>query len=171
MKRHGMKSEQGFTLIEAMITLVIISVGLLALGSLTVSVMRSDANAKARTMATHLAEQMLEEWSATGALATFGVVMPATPTDVATMNTSAAALYTSTDINVTYTLTASVSRMVADIPGGTSNSTVPPGPSGAATAGMLNSDATTPVEKKVTVSWSNGGQTYTVYLTHATVKP
>jgi len=149
-----MRREGGFTLIEAMIALIIISIGLLALGSFTVSVMRADANARARTLATHIAEQMIEEWSASGTLTAYGslAVPAAGGTETAT--------YTSSDINVTYTLTAEASSMIGPIPDG----------AGAVADQALTGTPTPPVEKKVTVAWSNGGNTYSVFLTHATVK-
>ena len=148
-----MRREGGFTLIEGMISLIIISIGLLALGSFTVSVLRADANARARTLATHIAEQMIEEWSASGSLTAYGnLAIPAA-------GGSETSTYTSTDINVTYTLTAEASSMRAPISNGTSN---PP---------MTDLTGTpTPIEKKVIVAWTNGGNPYSVYLTHATVK-
>ncbi len=147
-----MKREAGFTLIEGMIALIVISIGLLALGSFTISVLRADANARARILATHIAEQMLEEWAATSDLATYGLSAPSA-------GSSVTGTYTPADINVTYTLTAEASSMIAPIPDG---------------AGSVNNQALTgtptPIEKKVTIAWDNGGVTYSIYLTHATVK-
>jgi prepilin-type N-terminal cleavage/methylation domain-containing protein len=57
--------ENGFTLIEAMVAMVISAVILLAMGIFTVAVMRSDNTAKQRTVATHVAEQQLEQWFST----------------------------------------------------------------------------------------------------------
>ncbi len=158
-----MRREGGFTLIESMVTLVVISAGLLALGSFTIGVLRSDATARARIVATHVAEQMLEEWSATGDLdTTFGFSVPAAPTNSSSTNTQTGS-YPASDINITYALTASVTRMVADLPNGVRNGT------GTPTSAMLDGATTTPVEKKVTVSWTRDGRTHSVYLTHVTV--
>lgn len=57
--------EQGFTLIEAMVAMVIASVVLLAMGLFTLSVLRSDNLAKQQTVATHVAQQYLEQWYST----------------------------------------------------------------------------------------------------------
>jgi len=56
------KRQGGFTLIELMVTMVIISVSLLALGAFTLAVLSSDNVARQRTVATHIAEQELENW-------------------------------------------------------------------------------------------------------------
>jgi prepilin-type N-terminal cleavage/methylation domain-containing protein len=61
----GRGQERGFTLIEAMVAMVISAVILLAMGIFTVAVMRSDNTAKQRTVATHVAEQQLEQWFST----------------------------------------------------------------------------------------------------------
>jgi prepilin-type N-terminal cleavage/methylation domain-containing protein len=57
--------EQGFTLIETMVAMVIASVVLLAMGLFTLSVLRSDNLAKQQTVATHVAQQALEQWFST----------------------------------------------------------------------------------------------------------
>jgi prepilin-type N-terminal cleavage/methylation domain-containing protein len=62
---NGRDTENGFTLIEAMVAMVISAVILLALGLFTITVMRSDNTAKQRTVATHVAEQQLEQWYST----------------------------------------------------------------------------------------------------------
>ena len=54
--------EDGFTLVEALVATVIISVSLLAMGAFTLAVMRSDNTAKQRTVGMHVAEQALEKW-------------------------------------------------------------------------------------------------------------
>ena len=52
--------EAGFTLIEMMITLVILSVGLMALAGLQVAAIKGNASAKRMTAATALADAKLE---------------------------------------------------------------------------------------------------------------
>ncbi len=53
---------RGFTLIEVMVTLVILAVGMLALETLYISVIDSQHVAQERLVAVHLAEQVLEDW-------------------------------------------------------------------------------------------------------------
>ncbi len=53
---------KGFTLIETMVTLVILAVGMLALETLYISVIDSQHVAQERLVAVHLAEQVLEDW-------------------------------------------------------------------------------------------------------------
>ncbi len=62
MRKRMREGEGGFTLVEALVTLVIISVSLLALGAFTLTVLATDNTARHRTVATHLAEQELERW-------------------------------------------------------------------------------------------------------------
>ncbi len=62
---NGRERQSGFTLIEAMVAMVISAVILLAMGIFTVAVMRSDNTAKQRTVAVHVAEQQLEQWYST----------------------------------------------------------------------------------------------------------
>lgn len=54
--------QKGFTLIEALVAMIIVSVTLLAMGAFTLAVMRSDNTAKQRTVGMHVAEQALEDW-------------------------------------------------------------------------------------------------------------
>lgn len=58
---HGCK-EKGFTLVEAMVAMVVISTSLLAMAAFTLAVMRSDNTAQQRTVGMQLAEQALEQW-------------------------------------------------------------------------------------------------------------
>lgn len=56
-----MISNKGFTLIEILIALVILSVGLLAITSISLTVMKGNSFADKMTMATTLAQDRLEE--------------------------------------------------------------------------------------------------------------
>lgn len=78
---NGRGKENGFTLIEAMVAMVISAVILLAMGMFTLSVMRSDNTAKQRTVATHVAEQQLEQWFSSN-------IVPAQTTTVTVNNTT-----------------------------------------------------------------------------------
>jgi len=54
-------SQNGFTLLEVLMATVILSVGLLALASMTVTVIRGNARANQVTIATTLAQEKIEE--------------------------------------------------------------------------------------------------------------
>jgi len=55
------KSQNGFTLIEILVTLAILAIGLLGMAALTVEIIRNNAQSKAYTEATILAQDKLEE--------------------------------------------------------------------------------------------------------------
>ena len=55
------RSSRGFSLIEVLIAVVILSVGLLALASLQLSLIRSSADTKAQSVAMGLAKQTMEQ--------------------------------------------------------------------------------------------------------------
>jgi len=60
----------GFTLIEAMVTLLIVSVGMLALGTFYLSLIGSESDAQKRLAAVHMAEQLIEDWQKNNVLPT-----------------------------------------------------------------------------------------------------
>ena len=61
MRSYGIyKNNKGFTLIEVMIAIVILAIGLLALVSVTVMVIKGNSLNKMRTTATTLANKQLE---------------------------------------------------------------------------------------------------------------
>lgn len=60
----------GFTLIEVMVTLLIVSVGMLALGAFYSSLIGSESDAQKRLAAVHMAEQLIEDWQKNSVLPT-----------------------------------------------------------------------------------------------------
>jgi len=60
-RTHAPHYQLGFTLVEALIALLVLAVGLLGLAQLQGHAMESSAAAKARTTAINLAQQKLEE--------------------------------------------------------------------------------------------------------------
>jgi type IV pilus assembly protein PilV len=58
--RHGQRHQAGFTLIESLIALLVISVGLLSVAGLQLLSKRSNYDAAQRTTAAHLAYDLLE---------------------------------------------------------------------------------------------------------------
>lgn len=61
MYNYLKERNDGFTLIEIMITLVILSVGLLALAGLQVNAIKGNANSRRMTIAVFIAEKKLEQ--------------------------------------------------------------------------------------------------------------
>lgn len=62
MKYSGrMQSQRGFSLLEVLVAIVVFAVGLLAIASLQGNLMQSGSDAKARTVATSLAEAQVEQ--------------------------------------------------------------------------------------------------------------
>ena len=61
MYNYLMERNEGFTLIEVLITLVILSVGLLALAGLQISAIKGNANSKRMTMAVSISEKKIEQ--------------------------------------------------------------------------------------------------------------
>ena len=59
--KSSMSIEEGFTLIEIMITLVILSIGLVALAGLQISAIKGNAFSKRMTSAVSIANQKLEQ--------------------------------------------------------------------------------------------------------------
>lgn len=150
---------KGFTLIEVLIALVIVSVAALALGSFGITTLGSGQVSRERLTAVHLAEQILEHWQNdtndraptidASCVQSDAMATPAYPvTTVCTPTTGVGISYTIVvDQSVaTGPLASDLNNMQAfSTPGGYSNS---------------------PNTKIVTVSWSNRGQTRSVFLTH-----
>ena len=94
---------RGFTLVECMVTIVIVTAVVGAIGTFTTQVLRSDNQAKVRTIATHIAEQLIEEWSATNDITSFNF------TAAPAVGGTSSVTYTpaSPVVPVTFTITAS----------------------------------------------------------------
>ena len=61
MYNYLIERNDGLTLIEVLITLVILSVGLLALAGLQISAIKGNSNSKRMTMAVSIAEKKIEQ--------------------------------------------------------------------------------------------------------------
>ncbi len=142
-------AEQGFTFIETLIALFVLSVGLLALGGLSLNLIQQDQLSRERTMATHLAEQLMEEWVATDNLLTHGfTAAPAVGTSLSqTVNLSS--------VSTAYTVTATAAAMTGAGP-----------VTGAAAISYTGTP--TPMMRTMTVAWLHAGRSYQVLLTHVT---
>jgi len=60
-----MMKQKGFTLVEVLVALVVISVGMLALGAFYTSMIKQESIAQERIEAVHMAEQLIEDWERT----------------------------------------------------------------------------------------------------------
>lgn len=150
--------EKGFTLIEILIALVVVSVGVLALGDFSVSVMSSGQTSRERLTAVHLAEQVLEHWqhdandyapviAISCGLSDAGSA-PAYP--VTTVCTS------STGAGTSFTVVVNETQANGPLPASLST----------LTAFTRQGYANTPKTKVVSVAWTRRGVSRQIYLTH-----
>ena len=184
----------GFTLIEILITLVIVSVAILSLGSFAISIIDNGQQSRERLSAVHLAEQVLEFWQRDS-----NDYMPSIASDCALTTGSSipspsvtATCTPTTSVSISYTVVATVAAAnaplptspnlgayatwAADNPTGTNSALVgvgagSPNPGTFSIRNMINYNLTgspSPVVKVVTVSWSHKGKALSVYLTHLT---
>ncbi|PIW51482.1 MAG: prepilin-type cleavage/methylation domain-containing protein [Zetaproteobacteria bacterium CG12_big_fil_rev_8_21_14_0_65_54_13] len=154
-----MRREKGFTLIEVLITLVVVTVGVMALSKFTIAIMGSGQVSRERLTAVHLAEQVLEHWQHDASdyapvIATAGCALsdaggaPSYP--VTTTCTSGAG------VGISYTISVNESAATGPLPANLS------------AVGNFTQQgyANTPKTKVITVSWSHKGATRSIYLTH-----
>jgi len=177
MVSNRMSFERGFTLIEILVALVIVSVGVLALGSFGVSSMSSGQTSRERLTAVHMAEQIIEAWQSTDSLPILGTdycqtatawststatsVAPCPTTD--TITTSTATCAPTSGAKISYSITAKEAR-VCGAPAAGGNAMAFFGTT--SVMGSTISNANPPKTKVVTVSWTRRGVTRSVYLTH-----
>jgi prepilin-type N-terminal cleavage/methylation domain-containing protein len=158
---HEFKSSSaGFSLIEIMVALVIVSVAILSLGSFAISIIDNGQQSRERLSAVHLAEQVLEFWQQdtndfVPAITSGCVLTTGTSDSVRTICTPASG------VSIAYTVDASATQASGPLPSNL-------------TAFQLFTSAgltLTPMIKLVTVSWQHKGTAHSVYLTHLTVMP
>ena len=171
---NSMHSERGFTLIEILVALVIVSVGVLALGGFGISVMGSGQVSRERLTAVHLAEQVLEFWQNDAndrppdiTVGTCGLTVlgadPAYPVTIACTPDAG--------IGISYTISVNRSVAQAPLPSAPNNSfvAIPNNNAGSSVRNMVGT--ITPWSKVETVTWSNKGNSRSVFLTHMTKMP
>ncbi|MDQ6998084.1 MAG: prepilin-type N-terminal cleavage/methylation domain-containing protein [Mariprofundus sp.] len=154
----------GFTLIEVLVALVIVSVAVLSLGSFTVSTMTSGQESRERLTAVHLAEQVLESWQQStkdyapvignDCLATLNnTVLPTYPFSVTCTPASG--------IAISYTMNVSRASVTGPLPANLSTFQ---------TFTKQGYYALTPLaqpqSKLVTVTWSHKAISHSIHLTH-----
>jgi len=149
---------KGFTLIEILVTLVIVSVAVLSLGNFTVSMLGSAQVSRERLSAVHMAEQVLEYWQHDAS--DYAPVISTTDCSM-----SAATSVPSYPVSVICT-SSSGSGTVTII----SDQAQAAGPLANNLSAFQNFTKqgynNTPQTKVVTVSWTHRGKTHSIYLTH-----
>jgi len=168
---NGKKSMTGFTLIEILVTLTIVSVAVLSLGKFTISMMNSGQVSRERLTGVHLAEQILEFWqqdtndfspaiatncnlSAATTAPTYPVIATCTPALISTPSGTNIAL----GVRIPFTIKLKQTQARGPLPLPASQ----PVFNDFTKQGMTNM----PQIKVVTITWSRQGKTHSVYLTH-----
>jgi len=156
------QQERGFSLIEVLITLVVVSVGVLALGNFTVSIMANGQLSRERLTAVHLAEQVLEHWqhhaadyapvitASTCALSDAGGT-PSYPVTTACTPSSG--------VGISYTIMVNETQAAGPL-------SPPTGSLTTLATFTQQGYANMPKTKLVTVSWTHKGTSHSIYLTH-----
>lgn len=174
--------ERGFTLVEVLVTLVIISFGMLALGSFYAESLSQESVAQERLAAVHMAEQLIEDWQKSNA--------PPTPDCTFSTGVAASALEVGKEIlkcranqgiPVQFDILISESDALAPLPPAHPKNMNPSAPDNTKMAVLLqNYDPTDPTRMRmdpaspsvklraVRVKWDHKGQQRTVYLTNIT---
>jgi len=154
----------GFTLVEILVALVIVSVAALSIGSFTISIVGSDQVSRERATAVSLAEQVLEYWQHD----TNDYAPTIATADCGLTTTTAAPAY---PVNVTCTPSAGMKIPYIII----TDQQQAVGPLPASLSSFKNftkqGHKITPKTKVVTVSWTSRGKTHMVYLTNLTKVP
>ncbi len=161
-------SERGFTLIEAMLAMVIVSIGVLSLQAFYSSILQSEVTSEARLTAVHMAEQIIEEWQQSNTTNPPSVQCAAGPTALP-LDTPTTCVGTGSN-TTSFSITASISPARAPMPPATAGGTV----NWAVMSPYTNPNTgvtIAPYTRAVTVSWQYKGETRQVMLTHLTRLP
>ena len=166
-------SDRGFTLIEILVALVIVSIGVLALGGFGVSIMGSGQISRERLTAVHLAEQVLEFWQSDASDRPPGIAVGTCGLTTLGANPAYPVTVTCTPdagIGISYTIV--ISRSAAQAPLPTTPNVSFTGLTNNGLAAIRSMVGTvTPMTKVVTVTWLNKGKSRSVYLTHMSRVP
>jgi len=161
---------RGFTLVEILITLLIVSVGMLALGSFFASSIKQESLAQERIAAVHMAEQIIEDWQRTNTLPTPDCTVAGVAATALVVGTAINGCVANSGVPVSFSIVINETAATAPLPSAH--------PNGPAAAGVLlsginpnapfNVIAGSPsvMVRIVSVSWQQGGNPYNVFLTH-----
>jgi len=157
--------QRGFTLIEIMVSLTIISVAVLSLGGFSIGVIGSGQVDRERLTAVHLAEQVLEFWQndvnnyapviAVNCTFTTTTTLPAYP--VSTTCTS------SSGVSASFTIKVAILTATAPLPSNPNANNSNPG--AFSVRDMIGVTPSIPAIKVATVSWNHKGKVRSVALT------
>jgi len=154
----ALRPQAGFTLIEILVTLVIVSVAVLSLGNFTISMVGSGQVSRERLTAVHLAEQVLEYWQHDSN--DYAPVIAAADCSLSAAAAAPASVSVtctpSTGIGAAYTIVSNQVQAAGPLPASQSTFQV------FTKQGYNN----TPQTKVVTVSWTHKSKTHSIYLTH-----
>lgn len=153
------QKERGFTLIEVLISMLIVSIILLALGAFSLSIMGSNVVSSERLTAVHLAEQTIEAWQrdSNDYFPSIASDCSMTTGTSATPPSSPVTCKPATGIQISFNITASVGSVEAPMPSGSFQ-----------TLSATTDHPNTPKVKLVTVAWTHNGQSKSIYLTNLT---
>jgi len=170
--KASFKHTEGFTLIEILVALTIVSVGVLALGSFSISTLGSGQTSRERLIAVHLAEQLLEDWQQTDKLPKLDYCKPTVAWNTSTVTSPNCPTQTTTSLasscipivgsNRTYNIPYNITAIESQVCG--------PSKSGG-TAFVPFAGTPTPKTKLVNVSWTRKGKTRAVFLTDLSKVP
>jgi len=169
MNRSDTHSLAGFTLIEILVALVIVSVGVLALGSFGISSLNQGQVSRERLTAVHLAEQVLEFWQNDANdqppnIASGTCLLSKKTTLLSVPYTVTVACTPDAGIGISYSITLKSVAATAPLPTNPVNSFSTNNDGAAAIRAMVGTIP--PINKVVTVSWTNKGTSRSIYLTH-----
>ncbi|MDQ6952499.1 MAG: type II secretion system protein [Mariprofundaceae bacterium] len=174
------KKTFGFTLIEILVTLVIVSVGMLALGTFFASSIRTEGIAQERIAAVHMAEQLIESWQNTNTPPTPDCSVAGVQAGILVVGTTLANCRANNGVPVVFSLLLSQTPATAPLA-----SSHPSYAGGVAVVGSTTVKVGTMLQgldiygtvingslavdvRTASVSWQHSGKSYNVYLTHIT---
>jgi len=165
------KTQSGFTLVEAMLAMVIVSIGALALQSFYTAVIRSQQLSQERLIAVHMAEQIIEGWQQSNT--DLPPTVDCTEGSPTTLTLDTAVTCTPTGGNSKpFSITAKRTIAMAPMPNNPGAPTWRTMPGAIDIYGNPSLDANgTPIEpmvRTITINWDYKGETKTVMLTHLT---
>jgi prepilin-type N-terminal cleavage/methylation domain-containing protein len=171
-----MRLSKGFSLIEMLVTVTIVSIGMLALGSFYMASVNAESAAQQRLTAVHMAEQIIEDWQNTNILPTPNCKIAGVAAVQLVLSTPAAPASIVNCVpndGIPLPFTIVVEEIPAQAPIPNAHLLYPGVAGGQPVMGELltipNSVNSPHVKvRKVTLSWSEKAQIKSIFLTHIT---